>query len=188
MTSRSRSLFALLLLAGVPAGCTAPSPPPDTGREQAIDDVLQAMQRRLLLMHDVARWKWNRQRPVADAERERASLEAVDAEAARYDLDPDFARTFFRAQIEAAKLVQQADFDRWREEKRGPFANVADLVKELRPRIDGANDHLLKRLAEVRLFLRQPEGHGRLAERAREVLTGEGITDEVRDTALAPLK
>ena len=66
------------------------------------------MQRRLTLMHEVARWKWNAGQPVRDAEREREVLHSVVEGGRGKGLDPELVRSFFAAQLEAARLVQQA--------------------------------------------------------------------------------
>jgi uncharacterized protein (DUF302 family) len=44
------------------------------------------------------------------------------------ELDPELVRSFFAAQLEAARLVQQADFDRWKANKQEPFADTKSLV------------------------------------------------------------
>jgi len=59
-------------------------------------------------MHEVARWKWNAGQPVTDAERERELLHSVVEGGRGKGLDPELVRSFFAAQLEAARLVQQA--------------------------------------------------------------------------------
>jgi chorismate mutase len=78
----------------------------------AVDRLLDVMQQRLLIMHEVAGWKWNTQQPIADPEREQAFLKAILAKSQSYRLDPALTRAFFQAQIEAAKQLQQDNF-RW---------------------------------------------------------------------------
>ncbi|MFO0845529.1 MAG: gamma subclass chorismate mutase AroQ [Gemmataceae bacterium] len=128
---------ALLLLA---VGCAA--------RPAPGEKLLGLMNERLGLMHDVARWKWNERRPIDDPERERALLDEVARRGEERGLDPGFVRAFFADQIEAAKEVQHAAFDRWAGERRGRFDRVRDLA-DLRKEIDRINGELLAALAEV---------------------------------------
>jgi hypothetical protein len=95
-------------------------------------------------------------------------------------------RSFFAAQIAAARLVQQADFDRWEAEKHGPFADATSL-SVLREQIDHLNDEMIDALVEVRPRLSAPIVQRALPRRAEELLTGEGPAG-VRETAIAPLQ
>jgi chorismate mutase len=133
-----RRTAALLLLLSV--GCSV--------RPAPGGKLVGLMKERLGLMHDVARWKWNEKRPIDDPERERVLLDDVARRGEEYGLDAGFVREFFADQIEAAKEVQRADFDRWTEEKRGRFDRARDLA-DLRKEIDRVNGELLAALAEV---------------------------------------
>jgi chorismate mutase len=100
-------------------------------------------------MHDVARWKWNTGKPITHPQRERELLHCVVDRGRGKGLDPELVRSFFAAQMEAARLVQQADFDRWKANQQTPFADTKCLA-ELRQRIDQLNRELIDALAEVR--------------------------------------
>ncbi len=54
--------------------------------------------------------------------------------------------------MEAARLVQQADFDRWKANKQEPFADATSLAV-VRQRIDDLNRELIDALAEIRPWL-----------------------------------
>ena len=101
-------------------------------------------------------------------------------------LDPELVRSFFAAQMEAARLVQQADFDRWKANQQEPFADTTSLAV-LRQRIDQLNRELIDALAEVRPWLSGQTVKQALPQRADEILTGNGLAD-VRETAIAPLR
>jgi chorismate mutase-like protein len=153
--------------------------------DPAIDSLLKLMKQRMLLMHDVARAKWNAKTPLADPDREKAMLRELAAKGRALGLDPTFTSSFFAAQIEASKLMQRDDFRRWEAVKREPFVDAPDLKRDLRPRIDALNSKLLTALAKARPVLRSAEPIvRRLAVKALE---GEGITPEVRDSAVRPL-
>jgi chorismate mutase len=145
------------------------------------------MRDRLALMHDVAHTKWNTKRPVGDPEREQALLREMAEKGQEHGLDPEFTRAFFASQIAAARLVQEADLASWRVEGRGPFADAPDLTA-LRMRIDAINQDLLGALAEARPRLGDASTRAQLRAWARVVIAGEGITDDVRAAAIAPLE
>jgi chorismate mutase len=144
------------------------------------------MRQRLALMHEVARWKWNTGKPITDPQRERELLQSVGERGRGKGLDPDLVRSFFAAQLEAARLVQQADFDRWKANKKKPFADTKSLA-ELRQRIDQLNSELIDALAEIRPWLWGQTGQQALPQRAEEILTGDDLAG-ARETAVAPLR
>ncbi len=188
MTAPSFAAVALGLV--LASGCARPSAPPrpDSAEARAaVDELLGLMRQRLQLMPDVARAKWNAKRPISDPERERALLDNLAQQAKAKGVDVTFARTFFAAQIEAAKQIQRDLFTRWEAANRGPFPAVPDLKTNLRSRIDRLSADLLAALARAHSWLRTEEGQRLMRERARVLLAGEGITDEVRQVTLAPL-
>jgi chorismate mutase-like protein len=151
-----------------------------------LDRLLRLMEQRLALMHDVARWKWNAGKPITDPKRERELLQSVVERGWGKGLDPDLVRSFFAAQMEAARLVQQADFDRWKAKEQKPFADTTSLAV-LRRRIDDLNRELIDALAEVRPWLSGLSVQQALPQRAEEILIGDGLAG-VRETAIAPLR
>jgi chorismate mutase len=139
-------------------------------------------------MHDVARRKWADKSPIEDPDREAALLRDVADRGSALGLDPASTRAFFGAQIEAAKLVQRADFRRWEADHRGPDAEAPDLAGVLRPRIDALNRDLLAALAQAMPRLRGDGGAAaRIRGRADALLAGDGIDDAVRAAAIRPL-
>jgi chorismate mutase len=177
-----------LLLAALAAGGCRPADVPGGPRHDPtdLDRLLRLTRQRLELMHDVARWKWNAGRPITDPKRERELLQGVVERGRDKGLDPDLVRRFFAAQMEAARLVQQADFERWKANKQGPFPDTRSLAA-LRQRIDQLNGELLDALAEVHPRLSGPSAQQALPQRAEEILTGDGLSG-VRETAIAPLR
>lgn len=178
---RVRATVLLLLL----SGCSRPSATGDAAPD--IDRLLNLIRQRLVVMHDVARWKWNARAPITDPVRERTILAAIVVQGQQHDLDPAFVRDFFVAQFEAAKRLQEDDFRRWEAERQEPFAAVLDLATELRPKIDRLNGELLAALAALRPRLRDAEVRARLRQRAEAVLSDDSITDAIRETAIGPL-
>jgi chorismate mutase len=173
------TLLGLCLLV---AGCGPPASPPQEPVERQADQLLEILRQRLLLMHDVARWKWHAGRPILDPAREDALLDAVSAQGRARGLDADFVRTFFAAQMEAARTIQERDHARWR--ATGSAPGQGPPLDVLRERIDALNGELLDRLAEAPLD--RPAYRQRLVERAPARLTGDGIDATVRALVLRP--
>jgi chorismate mutase len=177
----------LLLASSAASGCRPADVPVAPRRGLAdLDRLLRLMEQRLALMHDVARWKWNKELPITDPNRERELLQSVIERGRGKGLDPDLVRSFFAAQMEAARLVQQADFERWKANKQEPFADTTSLAV-LRQRIDHLNRELIDALAELRPWLSGQTVQQALPQRAEEIVTGNGLAD-VRETAIAPLR
>ena len=82
--------------------------------DTALMNLIAQASERVMLADTVARYKWAHRQAVADPAREQALLVTVAQQAPRYDVKPQLAQTFFRDQIEANKLVQQALIDGWR--------------------------------------------------------------------------
>ena len=164
-----------------------PAPEKTAARDERIEALLAALHKRLLLMPDVARAKWNEGRPVYDPRREEALLERLATEARAYDVSAAEVQRFFIAQMAAARLLQEKLFEDWRQTGQSTFAEVPDLRQVLRPGVEQASLDLLAAFARVQPLLRQPEGRERLRSRAEVVLVGEGINDAVRELALQPL-
>jgi chorismate mutase-like protein len=168
-------------------GCQPANEPILPRRDLAeLDRLLRLMQQRLTLMHEVARWKWNAGQPVTDPQRERELLHSVVERGRGKGLDPELVRPFFAAQLEAARLVQQADFDRWQANKQEPFADSTSLAV-LRQRIDHLNRELIDALAELRPWLSGQTVQQALPQRAEEIVTGNDLAG-MRETAIAPLR
>jgi chorismate mutase-like protein len=115
------------------------------------------MKQRLDLMHDVARVKWNTKSPIHDPQREEESLRILVEEGKARGLDPNYTREFFTAQMNAAKLVQESDHERWRAEGRGPFTDAIELTL-LRQRLDSLNGALLSAIVRVQPILKTEQG------------------------------
>lgn len=181
-------LLAVALLAPLACARRLAAPPvvPSASAEQiAIGELLQRMHWRLDLMHAVARVKWNAQARIFDPERERALLEDVVNRGRTQQLDPEVTRAFFAAQMEAAKIIQEEDFQRWRADSHPPFEDVSDLAM-LRKQIDTLNGTLLVALAEAWPLIGTPDGQ-RLLE-AREAELFADLSAEARAAALRPLR
>src|SRR3954469_4960719 len=152
-TAAHRVFAALLIL--VFAGCVVPAATPDTGN---VDRLLMLIGQRLDYMNDVARNKWNSGAPIEDLPREREIIETLGQQAAGYGLDAATARDFFRAQIEASKIIQHTRFAEWRAANQPPFKSVPDLRDKIRPALDALTPRLMQALADAQPALQTPGG------------------------------
>lgn len=119
-----------------------------------VEALRQLVDQRLAMMVDVARHKWNAKAAIEDIPREAQIIAGLTKQAADAGVRPELAEAFFRAQIEAAKTLQREHFARWEKDGAGPFTDVPDLAKDIRPRLDALTPKLLKALAESQDFLR----------------------------------
>jgi len=182
-----------------PAGCGSHSPTaekttaarhrtaPTADVEAVADELLDLVRQRLLLMHEVARWKWNAGKSITDERRERELLRDLEQRGLALGLERPTSRAFMAAQIEAGKLVQEADFKRWRDQGQGQFADVRDLASDLRPAIDHLSMELLAHIAQLASLVDQANMRATIRKRGGRILQGDGIDDTVRSAALRTL-
>jgi chorismate mutase len=134
-----RLAFAFALASAIAFADT----PPDG---DAVVRLKQAIADRLLLMDDVARYKWNHALPVFDAGRERMLLDRTVAAATALGVPSDYARRAIEGQIAASRARQNELIEGWRHEQRPAFTDVPDLATLQRPAIDRATTRLLTQL------------------------------------------
>jgi len=174
--------FNTLLVVFLVCGCRPPAPQSSPPADVAVDLVLRKINERLALMEAVAEYKRQHGMPVQDVPREEALLRDLEAKAATHQLSPRWVRSFFRGQFEAAKLVQLNHLDRWH--KQHMQTEEAIELDRVREQIDRLNDEMLAALALLRPVQRDRNG---IERRAQELIVGDGIDDEVRSVATAPL-
>lgn len=154
-----------------------------SGEGDQLADLVRLMRARLDLIVEVSKSKWNTGTAVEDLAREKQLLDAVTAAAPSHGLDPMLATTFFRAQIEAAKLVESALIAQWTLAHAPPFTDVPDQKTFIRPQIDRLTGQLLEAVAVVRPNLKREE-----AERVAAASRLEDATMRLAMTrALQPL-
>lgn len=113
--------------------------------EKRVDQLLLLMQKRLSLMHEVAKVKWNKQLPIEDKSREEAILNAISKKS---NSNP-WISAFFIAQIESAKEMQRADFFCWKNDGLIQIDTNLSLDSSLRAYIDRLNDEIFELLSKI---------------------------------------
>jgi chorismate mutase len=101
---------------------------------------------RVAIADQVAAAKYGTPSPIDDPVREQQIYDSVAARAPQLGLAPADAVRFFRAQIEANKLVQRGLYARWAAHPAEAPSTRPDLA-QIRPVIDGLNTGLLTELA-----------------------------------------
>jgi chorismate mutase-like protein len=142
---------------------------------------------RLALMPDVARHKWNTRSPIEDLAREGQIIAGLQRDAAAVGIPAPWAERFFRAQIEAAKVIQRDLFARWEASGRGKFADVPDLGTVIRPRLDALTVQLLRTLAAAWPALSDPAQQPRITAAFQPLRTAPDANTKAVAVALAPL-
>lgn len=143
--------FAVRLVSQAMAGAPA-HPSRDAKPRPVVDPVLDPLMngilKRLAIGEAVARNKFGTGKAVQDTAREQALLDSMAEQAPQYGLTPAQARTFFRLQIDAGKLVQTALLARWARDGHAPGEPV-DLGTRLRPALDKLGTSLLHDLGRL---------------------------------------
>lgn len=105
---------------------------------------------RVQIADKVAAAKFGTSSPIDDPVREQQIYDSVSAQAPALGLDPADAVRFFKAQVEANKVVQRGLYARWTAHPGEAPMTRPDLATEVRPEIDRLNSSLLAELAETR--------------------------------------
>ena len=140
--------FAVRLISQTLAGTPVQSAKPRPIVDPVVDPLMNGILKRLAISEAVARNKYSSGKPVQDTPREQALLDSMGERAGQYGLTPAQARTFFRIQIEAGKLVQTALLARWAREGSAPGEPV-DLSTRLRPALDKLGTSLMQDLGRL---------------------------------------
>ena len=103
---------------------------------------------RLAMARQVAFAKWDARSQVEDAAREADVITAAVQAGQSRGLDRDFVSNFFKAQIEANKLVQYSLLASWHRDGSAPFHPAINLTT-VRARLDGLQENLISELVDT---------------------------------------
>src|SRR5215470_7495281 len=118
------------------------------GSADQLERLVETPARRILIAEQVALAKWDSGAPVEDASREDHVIVSVTKAAQSRGLDPTSVSNFFRAQIEANKLVQYSLLAEWRRTGKAPDHTPVDLASTIRPELDEVDKALIAELEE----------------------------------------
>lgn len=114
-----------------------------------IDVLFQLVNERLVLMKEVAAYKFANGIEIENRSRETVVLQRAMQSAERYQLDPESVETFFRLQIKVAKVVQQGWINYWIAQgfDHTQDAGITDLNAEIRPKLINLGDQIIRQLS-----------------------------------------
>jgi chorismate mutase len=139
--------FALLAPAANATTATATAPATAT-RAATFDGLTELMIQRIVIGDDVAASKYFSGKPVDDPVREQQILDSVRQSAVQLGIDPDSTAGFFRAQIEASKVVQRGLLAYWAAHPDKAPTSGPDL-SVIREKLDTLTNQLLAELVRV---------------------------------------
>ena len=151
-----------------------------------IESLRALIDARLLLAPDVAEFKWNHHIAIEDLPREAQVIAALGHQASDLGVPQAWAERFFRAQIEASKMAQNAMFQAWGAAGRGAFPDAPDLATATRPRLDQLTGELLHALAENWPLLNDPKRRDDVL-RALRPMQAEDVSAQAVVEAISPL-
>jgi chorismate mutase len=120
--------------------------------QSAIDrlqPLVETSARRLLIARQVALAKWDSGAAVEDLAREAQVITGAVRDGLSRGLDPTSVSNFFKAQIEANKVIQYSLLADWRRAGRAPAHAPIDLVATIRPQLDHVQAALIAELADT---------------------------------------
>jgi len=139
---RLPTVSALVLTGIFLAGCSSPPLPPESA------PIVALMGERLEMARDVAWAKWADGLPVRDPAREHELLTRLVRQGAAADIDEVLVLRFFRAQMAASSLEQEAWMRKWRAGEPPPSGEPPALG-DLRVRLDRMSSLLLAEYASA---------------------------------------
>ena len=120
--------------------------------QNAIDKLqplVETSAQRLVIAEQVALAKWESGRPVEDVPREAQVIVSAIKVGESRGLEQAAVSNFFRAQIEANKLVQYSLLAKWRRVGQAPDHTPVNLAETTRPQLDQLETALIVELAET---------------------------------------
>lgn len=165
MVRREMAILILLMIVGIGRASTS----------SAIDrlqPLVETTARRLAIAEQIALSKWDTQLPVEDPLREERVIVNVTKEGQSRGLDRSLVSGFFRAQIEANKLVQYSLLGQWRRVGTAPDHAPINLVEKIRPELDVLDMELIAQLAETTTIRANASCHADIAKAIGKYTTG----------------
>jgi chorismate mutase len=114
----------------------------------SIRSLVQTSAQRLQIAEKVALAKWYSGASVEDASREVEVIQKAVKDGAGAGLESAQVEGFFKAQIEANKLIQYSLLAEWQRQGQAPEQAGANLVKEIRPQLDEIEKQLIEELKQ----------------------------------------
>jgi len=121
-----------------------------------LQNLVDLSARRLVIAEQVAFAKWDNGMSVEDTSREDYVIASATKSGQSRGLDQTLVSNFFKAQIEANKLVQYSLLAEWRREGRAPDHTPVDLAGTIRAELDEVDKALIVELEESKVIRARP--------------------------------
>lgn len=158
--------------------------PRDLSTAKQFGPLVDASAHRIEVARQVAFAKWDSQRAVEDQRREGEVISAAVAKGVARGLDGEFVARFFKAQIDANKLVQYSLLFEWRRLGSAPAHPQFDLSRTIRPELDTIQSRLIDELVLIRNLRRSPSCRSGLSNAIDSYLAQHQDFTPVEATAL----
>jgi chorismate mutase len=114
-----------------------------------LESLVETSASRLVIAKQVALAKWDDGTAVEDAPREAKVIAGAVKDGESVGLEPASVANFFRAQIEANKVVQYSLLAEWRRSGKAPAHTPINLVATIRPQLDQVQKTLIEELKDT---------------------------------------
>lgn len=153
-----RAGISALMLCGlsVAGPATATAAPAPAAADSGLTPLVELSTERILLADKVAAAKFGTGAPIEDLVREQQVVDKAAQLAEAAGLDVPGTVEFFRAQIEASKVVQQGLYDQWTQHPELAPTQRPDLATEVRPELDRITGEFIDQLVATK-ELRGPD-------------------------------
>jgi chorismate mutase len=131
---------------------------------EQLQPLVETTAHRLMIAEQVALAKWDSGKPVEDEPREAQVILGAVKDGGAKGLDEQSVSNFFKAQIEANKIVQYALLADWYRAGKAPEHAPVDLLKEIRPQLDVIQKSLIAELADTAAVRRSKTCHADVAK------------------------
>jgi chorismate mutase len=131
---------------------------------EQLQPLVETTAHRLMIGEQVALAKWDSGKPVEDEPREAQVILGAVKDGVAKGLDEQSISNFFKAQIEANKIVQYALLADWYRASKAPEHAPVDLLKEIRPRLDEMQKLLIAELVDTAAVRRSKTCHADVAK------------------------
>jgi chorismate mutase len=115
-----------------------------------LDPLVKTSARRIAIAEQVALSKWDSGTAVEDASREAQVIVRAVKAGDEKGIDSTSITRFFKAQIEANKVVQYSLLANWRRDGGAPTHTPIDLAGTIRPELDQLQEELIAELAATK--------------------------------------
>jgi chorismate mutase len=131
---------------------------------EQLQPLVETTAQRLMIAEQVALAKWDSGKPVEDEPREAQVILGAVKDGVAKGLDKQSVSNFFKAQIEANKIVQYALLADWYRAGKAPEHAPVDLLKDIRPQLDEIQKSLIADLANTAAVRTSKTCHVHIAE------------------------